>query len=41
MNYLEAKTALTTRSPRVPFKLFAIEAAALLAVASLLVQFFA
>ena len=40
MNYLDAKTALTTRTPKVPFKLIVIEAAALIAIASLLVQFF-
>lgn len=41
MNYLEAKITITKASPRIPFKLFAIEAAALLGIAGLLVQFFA
>ena len=42
MNYLEAKTELMARtSKKVPYKLFAIEAAALLAVAGVLVLFFA
>jgi len=40
MNYLEAKTELMTKTPRVPFKLIAIEAAALVAIASLLVLIF-
>ena len=41
MNYLEAKIELTTRSPQVPFGLIAIEAAALIGIAGLLVQIFA
>ena len=40
MNYLEAKTALMTKTPGVPFKLIAIEAAALVAIAGLLVLIF-
>ena len=40
MNYLDAKTELMTRTPKVPFKLIAIEAAVLLAIAGLLVRFF-
>jgi hypothetical protein len=40
MNYLEAKTALMTKTPRVPFTLIAIEAAALVAIAGLLVMIF-
>lgn len=41
MNYLEAKTELMARtSKRVPFKLIAIEAATLVAIAGLLVLFF-
>ncbi len=42
MNYLEAKTVLMQNNRlRVPFALFAIEAAALVAVAASLVLFFA
>ena len=41
MNYLEAKIALTKASPQIPFKLIAIEAAALLGIAGLLVRLFA
>jgi hypothetical protein len=41
MNYLEAKIELTRRAPRMPFKLFAIEAATLVCVAGVLVRIFA
>ena len=41
MNYLEAKIELTKQAPRIPFKLIAIEAAALVVVAGVLVRFFA
>ena len=41
MNYLEAKIELTQPTPKIPFKLIAIEVAALLGIAGLLVQFFA
>ena len=41
MNYLEAKTVLLKNPPRVPLKLIAIEAAALVGIAGLLVQVFA
>ena len=41
MNYLEAKIELMKRAPRIPFKLIAIEAAALVVVAVVLVRFFA
>ena len=41
MNYLEAKSELMRRAPRIPFKLYAIEAATLVCVAGVLVQFFA
>lgn len=41
MNYLEARIELLKQSPKIPFKLFAIEAAALVCVAGVLVQFFA
>ena len=41
MNYLEAKIELTRRSPQIPFKMIAIEAAALVGIAGLLVHFFA
>ena len=40
MNYLEAKTVLLEESPRIPFKMIAIEAAAMVGVAGLLVQLF-
>lgn len=41
MNYLEARIELLKRAPKIPFKLIAIEAAALVCVAGVLVQFFA
>lgn len=41
MNYLEAKTVILEDSPQVPFKLIAIEAMAMVAVAGILVQLFA
>ena len=43
MNYLEAKTVLlpSTRQPQLPFKLFAVEVLALLAMAAILVRLFA
>lgn len=41
MNYLEAKTELLRQAPRIPLKLFAIEAVALVCVAGVLVKFFA
>ena len=41
MNYLQAKIELTGRAPRIPFKLIAIEAAAMICLAGLLVQLFA
>jgi hypothetical protein len=41
MNYLEAKIELTKASPRISFKLIAIEAAVLVGIAGLLVQIFA
>ena len=41
MNYLDAKTELMARTPKVPFMLIAIEAAALVIIAGLLVRFFA
>jgi hypothetical protein len=41
MNYLEAKLELMKRAPGIPFKLIAIEAAALVIVAAVLVRFFA
>lgn len=41
MNYLEAKTVLLNNPPQVPLKLIAIEAAALVGIAGLLVQVFA
>ncbi len=41
MNYLSAKIELLQESPQIPFKLIAIEAAALVVVAGLLVQVFA
>jgi hypothetical protein len=41
MTYLDAKTVLLQRSPRVPFKLIAIEAATLVVVATLMVLLFA
>jgi len=40
MNYLEAKSELTGRTPKISLKLIAIEAVALLAVAGLLVLLF-
>ena len=40
MNYLEAKTVLTEQTPRLPLNLIAIEAAALISVAGILVQVF-
>jgi len=41
MNYLEAKTVLIKDSPHIPLSLVAIEIAALLCVAALLVRIFA
>ncbi|MGD2170685.1 MAG: hypothetical protein PVI79_04050 [Gammaproteobacteria bacterium] len=41
MNYYEAKLELMKRAPRMPFKLIALEAAALVIVAGVLVRFFA
>jgi len=41
MNYLEAKLELMGQAPRIPLKLIAIEAAALVIVAGVLVRFFA
>jgi hypothetical protein len=41
MNYLEAKIELLQRAPRIPFKLIAAEAAVMVCVAGILVQFFA
>ena len=41
MNYLVAKIELMKQAPGIPFKLIAIEAAALVCVAGVLVQFFA
>ena len=40
MNYNDAKTVLLQTSPRVPLKLFAFEAVALLGAAALMVSFF-
>ena len=40
MNYLEAKTVLLKESPRIPFKFIAIEAAAMIGIAGLLVRIF-
>ena len=41
MNYMAAKIELLQESPQIPFKMIAIEAAALVGVAGLLVQVFA
>lgn len=41
MNYLEAKIVMLNGSPQIPFKSIAIEAVAMVAVAALLVRFFA
>ena len=41
MNYLQAKIELLSESPQIPFKLIALEAAALVGIAGLLVQVFA
>ena len=41
MNYLQAKSELLKESPQVPFKLLAIEAAAMIGVAGVLVRLFA
>jgi hypothetical protein len=41
MNYLEAKIELLRHAPRIPLKLIAVEAAVLVCVAGVLVQFFA
>ncbi len=38
MNYLEAKTMLTEQTPRLPFNMIALEAAALVALAGILVK---
>lgn len=40
MDYLQAKIELTTRTPTIPFKLIAIEAAVLIALVALLVRLF-
>lgn len=40
MNYLEAKSVLLERPPRVTLKLIAIEVAALLGAAAILLQLF-
>ena len=40
MNYLEAKTVLLKESPRIPFKMIAIEAVVMIGFAGLLVQLF-
>ena len=40
MNYLEAKTVLLEDSPQVPLKAIAVEAAALVALAAILVMVF-
>ena len=41
MNYLEAKSVLLEDSRPIPFRLIAVEAAALVSVAGIMVQFFA
>ena len=41
MNYLEAKSVLLEERRPIPFRLIAVEAAALVSVAGLLVQYFA
>jgi len=41
MNYLAAKTVLTKGNPHIPFTLIAVEVAVLIAVAAILVRFFA
>ena len=41
MNYIEAKAVLLKDTPQIPFKMIVIEAAAMVGVAGLLVQFFA
>lgn len=41
MNYPLAKIYLLRNAPLVPFKLYAIEAAALISIAAILVKFFA
>ena len=41
MNYLEAKTVLLKDSPQIPFKLLAVEVAAMIAIAGILVRLFA
>jgi hypothetical protein len=41
MNYLEAKTVLLKDNPRIPLSLVAIEIAALVCVAAMLVRIFA
>ena len=41
MNYLEAKTELLKEAPPIPMHLIAIEAAALVAIAGVLVKVFA
>lgn len=41
MNYLEAKTVLTQQTPRLPLNMIALEAAALIALAGILVRVFA
>ena len=40
MNYLQAKTVLLKNPPRVPLKMIALEAAALIGIAGILVQLF-
>ena len=41
MNYLDAKTVLLQNSPPVPFKLLAVELAALVGIAGIMVLLFA
>ena len=41
MNYLVAKSELLNRQPMISFKLMAVEAAAMVGIASVLVQLFA
>ncbi len=40
MNYLSAKIELLKEAPQIPFRMMAIEAAAMVGVAGLLVQVF-